>query len=396
MVRFVIGCPICGSKEVFNLLCIEQVPVYCNVLWPDERQARAAARGTLTLGYCVTCAHLFNTAFDPHLTEYTPAYDNSLHYSALFNQYAVQLANRLADRHALCGKRIVEIGCGKGDFLRLLCAQGDNQGFGFDRSFEPERGGRMPQENVTFFQDFYNDEYARRCQPDFVCFRHVLEHIQHPLDFLGALYRSLSERRDAVLYCEVPNALFTLKDMGIWDLIYEHCAYFSLNSLGTAFNHAGFDVVASDESFGGQFIWVEARPGNGRSEVSLDVQQVPAHIRQYVDTFADQYRANVQAWRERLANMAGEGRRAVVWGAGSKGVTFLNMLNDYAADVRYVVDLNPHKQGRYVAGTGQQVVPPEFLCSYPATDVIVMNPLYLDEITSAVRAMGLDTQVACV
>ncbi len=391
-------CPVCDGTQVRDLLRIEQVPVYCNVLWPDQRQACTAARGALVLSYCVACAHLFNTAFDPHLTEYTPAYDNSLHYSALFNQYAEQLAVRLVDRYALRGKCVVEIGCGKGDFLRLLCTQGNNRGFGFDRSFERERE-RVRETllgNVTFFQDFYTEEYARRYQPDFVCFRHVLEHIQHPLDFLGALRRSLGERRDVILYCEVPNALFTLKDMGIWDLIYEHCAYFSLNSLITAFNRAGFDVVASDESFGGQFIWVEARPGSGHSKVTLAEQQTPEHIRQYVDAFADQYQANVQAWRERLVNMAREGRRAVVWGAGSKGVTFLNVLNDHAADIRHVVDLNPHKQGRYVAGSGQQVVPPDFLCTSPATDVIVMNPLYLDEITAAVRAMGLDMRISNV
>lgn len=389
-------CPVCDGAQILDLLRIEGAPVYCNVLWPDERQARAAARGTLALGYCVGCAHLFNTAFDPHLTEYTPAYDNSLHYSPLFSRYAEQLAARLVEHHGLRGKRIVEIGCGKGDFLRLLCARGSNRGFGFDRSFEPERGGETLPENVTFFQDFYTEEYARRCQPDFVCFRHVLEHIQYPLDFLGAVRRSLGEGREVVLYGEVPNALFTLKDLGIWDLIYEHCAYFSLHSLMTAFRRTGFDVITGGESFGGQFIWVEARPGSGCSEMILAEQQAPVLIRSYADAFADQYRSNVQAWRERLANMEREGRRAVIWGAGSKGVTFLNVLSDRAADIRHVVDLNPHKQGRYVAGSGQQVVPPEFLRICSATDVIVMNPLYLDEVTAAVRAMGLDLRVSSV
>ncbi|MGH8468040.1 MAG: class I SAM-dependent methyltransferase [Gammaproteobacteria bacterium] len=385
-------CPLCGGASVLDLLRIEHVPVCCNVLYPDEYQARASPRGELALGYCVECAHLFNTAFDPHLTEYTPAYDSSLHYSPRFNQYAEQLAARLVERYALRGKRIVEIGCGKGDFLRMLCVQGGNRGFGFDRSFEPGRAGEAIQEDVIFFQEFYNAENAQYCRPDFVCFRHVLEHIQHPLEFLRTLRHAIGEQREVVHYCEVPNALFTLKDMGIWDLIYEHCAYFSLHSLVAAFTSAGFDVVAGDESFGGQFIWVEARPGFGRSEVKLATQQLPEHVRQYADAFAEQYRAKVQSWREQLARMARAGRRPVVWGGGAKGVTFLNGLDDHDT-IRYVVDLNPHKQGRYVAGTGQEVVPPEFLGAYGPTDVIVMNPLYLDEITSAVRAMGLDVRV---
>ena len=385
-------CPLCGGENLLDVLRIEQVPVYCNVLWPDEQQARRAARGDLALRYCDACAHLFNAAFDPRLTEYTPAYDNSLHYSPRFNEYAEELAAELVTRYALRGKRIVEIGCGKGDFLRMLCTRGDNWGFGFDRSFEPHRAEDGTHERVLFFQEFYDEAHARRCRPDFLCCRHVPEHLEQPIDFLAGVRSTLGDRRESAFYCEVPNALFTLKDMGIWDLIYEHCGYFTLHSLSAAFTGAGFDVVAGDESFGGQFIWVVARPGTGHAAAPLPAGHAPAHLRRYADTFADQYRARVRAWRERLACMAQEGRRAVVWGGGSKGVTFLNVLREHH-DIRYVVDLSPHKQGRYVAGTGQQVVSPDFLRSYGATDVIVMNPLYVDEISRMVRSMGLDLQL---
>lgn len=388
-------CPLCGSRNVLDLLRIDQVPIYCNVLYSDEYEARTAARGDLALGYCVVCAHLFNTAFDPRLTEYTPAYDSSLHYSPCFNRYAEELAARLIERYALRGKRIVEIGCGKGDFLRMLCTQGANRGFGFDRSFEPGLVTEAAQGGISFFQEFYDEEYAGRCRPDFVCCRHVLEHVQHPLDFLVGLRRTLEDRREAALYFEVPNGLFTLKDMGIWDLIYEHCAYFSLNGLITAFTRTSFDVVAGDEAFGGQFIWIEARPGLGGSHVKIPRDQLPNHVREYADAFTDKYWTRVKWWRQQVVRIAQEGRRAVVWGGGSKGVTFLNGLKDCDA-IRYVVDVNPHKQGRYVAGTAQRVVAPDFLRVYRPTDVIVMNPLYLDEITSAIRAMGLAAKIVGV
>ena len=388
-------CPLCGGTNLLNLLRIEQVPVYCNVLWPDEQQALAAPRGELALHYCIACAHIFNAAFVPHLTDYTPDYDNSLHYSPRFNRYAEELAKNLVERHALHGKRIVEIGCGKGDFLRMLCMSGANRGFGFDRSFEPDRVVQSNQENVTFYQDFYNAEHARHCRPDFICCRHVLEHIQRPLDFLAALRETLRDGSPTTIHFEVPNALFTLKDMGIWDLIYEHCAYFTLNALISVFTRAGFEIVAADEAFGGQFIWVAGRPGSGASNVLLPADQHPAQIRKYANAFGDQYRANVQTWRQRLARMQRGGRRVVVWGGGSKGVTFLNVLKDHN-DIRYVVDLNPHKQDRFIAGTGQRVVPPEFLHSYSTTDVIVMNPLYRDEINSNIIAMGLSSRLTVV
>jgi hypothetical protein len=178
-------------------------------------------------------------------------------------------------------------------------------------------------------------------------------------------------------------------------LIYEHCGYFSLHGLMTAFSQADFDVAVADESFEAQFIWVEARAGTGRIDAAVSARQRPTEVRRFAETFADQYLARIRLWQERLARMAREGRRAVVWGGGSKGVSFLNVLREHH-DIRYVVDVNPKKQGRYVGVTSQQVVSPNFLRTYPATDVIVMNPVYLDEVRSMLRDMGLDMRCAVV
>jgi FlaA1/EpsC-like NDP-sugar epimerase len=92
--------------------------------------------------------------------------------------------------------------------------------------------------------------------------------------------------------------------------------------------------------------------------------------------------------------MVRTGQRAVVWGAGSKGVTFLNALQ--ARDpIGHVVDINPRKQGMYVAGTGQQIVAPEFLKEARPDVVIVMNPVYEDEIRRWVGELGLTPDLIC-
>jgi len=349
----------------------------------------------MSLKYCAGCGHAFNAAFDAGLLEYTPLYDTSLHYSTSFNRYAHELAQRLVSRYGLHGRKVVEIGCGKGNFLILLCELGDNHGWGFDRSFDPERVGPLCRQRISFVQDFYTSARAAQLRPDFVCFRHVLEHIAAPLEFLRELRRGFGDRTDATLYCEVPNALFTLKDLGIWDLIYEHCAYFTLGSLTEAVLGSGFDVLDMGEAFGGQYLYVEMRPGMGQAVAAVPEEHCITAVRPYADSFADYYRNKVEAWRERLAEMRQAGRRVVIWGAGSKGVTFLNVLGA-KSEIDYVVDLNPHKHGKFVAGTGQMVVSPESLRALAPTDIIVMNPIYEPEIAQSVRALGLDARVHCV
>jgi hypothetical protein len=85
-------------------------------------------------------------------------------------------------------------------------------------------------------------------------------------------------------------------------------------------------------------------------------------------------------------------QRLVIWGGGSKGVTFLNALKA-EREVEYVVDVNPRKQGRFVAGTGQEIVAPEFLVDYGPHAVLVMNPIYEGEIRRRLNELGVPATV---
>ncbi len=236
-------CPVCNTTDIAVFVKVAQVPVHCCLFWPTREEAIQVPRGNIRLGFCRDCGHIFNLAFKPELMKYTQAYENSLHFSPRFQSYVGSLAARLIDRYDLRGKDIIEIGCGKGDFLRLLCALGANRGVGFDPSYAPEQnGGGTTAERITFIQDFYSKRHADY-KADLICCRQVLEHIQFPGDFLNGVRHSIGNRPTTVVFFEVPNVLFTLRDLGIWELIYEHCSYFSRSSLSYLFTSSVFKKV---------------------------------------------------------------------------------------------------------------------------------------------------------
>jgi hypothetical protein len=90
-----------------------------------------------------------------------------------------------------------------------------------------------------------------------------------------------------------------------------------------------------------------------------------------------------------------DGKCVAIWGAGSKGVTFLNTIKG-GTRIRHVIDINPRKQGMYVAGTGQQILPPERLIESHIDTLLVMNPLYRDEIQAQVTQIGLSPEIKVV
>jgi len=98
---------------------------------------------------------------------------------------------------------------------------------------------------------------------------------------------------------------------------------------------------------------------------------------------------------QKLEEINRTGQRAVVWGGGSKGITFLNQINN-PQQIKYVVDINPRKQGLYVPGTGQLIVSPAFLSKYKAEIVIVMNPIYTNEIRHLSKNLGVTAEFLLV
>jgi SAM-dependent methyltransferase len=382
------ACPACGSTDLRQFLSLPQVPVHCNMLYPSRDEATAAPRGDLRLVFCQACAHVFNGAFDPSLMEYTQAYENSLHFSPRFQQYAENLADDLIARYDIRGKTVIDIGCGKGDFLALLCERGENQGIGFDPSFVPEYVSGPVREKMTIVQDFYSARYADRRAELIVC-RHVLEHVPDPSAFVGDVRTAVGEDASTVVFFEVPNVLYTLRDLGIWDLIYEHCSYFSPPSLAGLFEAQGFEVLGLQDLYGGQFLGIETRPGHGARNPKM---REIARLAELVERFSGAYQAKVSEWIDRFQQMASARKRAVVWGGGSKGVTFLNTLRPDAV-VTHMVDINPRKQGMYVAGTGQEVVSPEELRTIRPDMVIIMNPIYRSEIEATLRELGSSPEV---
>lgn len=382
-------CPVCQSNETQEFFHAPTMPVSIGVLWPTAEEARRSGRGSLDLAYCPGCGFIWNRSFDAAKLEYSQRYDNSLDFSPVFQDFARKLASRLIETYGIRNRDVVELGCGKGHFLSLLCEIGQNRGVGFDPSYEGERVSGGADARITYIQDFYGEKYTGH-PGDLICCRHVFEHIADPVAFLGMVRRTIGERRQSVVYFEVPNVRFILEKLSVWDIIYEHCNYFSLESLEAVFRQEGFEVLRAEETYGGQFLGLEARlagpdarPGPGRDLAGL------SHA---VDTFSANMRARSAEWQARLEEFRRAGHRVVIWGGGAKAVTFLNMLQ-ISSEIQHVVDINPHKQGRYMPGTGQLIVPPSYLADHKPDCVILMNPIYRAEVDAQLRAMGVAAEL---
>jgi SAM-dependent methyltransferase len=384
-------CSNCGAVGMSVLYELERVPVHSVLLLPTREEALNYPKGDIVLGFCQTCGFISNLAFDPSLHEYSSRYDPTQAFSSTFNAFAHRLARRLIDQYDLHGKDIIEIGCGQGEFLTLLCELGGNRGVGFDPAYVDRRRESPAQNRITFIKDFYSERYADY-HGDFFCCQMTLEHIQHTADFVSMVRRSLEDQPNTVVFFQVPDVTRILHELAFWDIYYEHCSYFSLGSLARLFRKCGFDVINLAKEYDGQYLMIEARPGEGQGEPFWEEEDGLEDLARDVADFSENYPHKLDAWRCDLQRIYRTGRRAVIWGAGSKGVAFLTTLN-IQDEIPYAVDLNPYKHGMYMAGTGQEIVAPEFLRECRPDVVVVMNPIYCDEIQQDLDRMGVAAEL---
>jgi SAM-dependent methyltransferase len=386
----VTSCPSCGGRELEPFYAQEDIPVHSVRLMRTRDEAVRFPRGSLRLAFCPACGFITNTAYDPAPQDYGDSYEETQGFSATFNEWADGLARRWVERHGLEGRQVLEIGCGKGEFLVSMVEHGVVRGIGIDPSFVEERVSAEAAERVTVIKDYYSEAYADLVGDAVVC-RHTLEHIHQTAELVGLVSRSLKDSPDTVVLFELPDVLRVLREVAFWDLYYEHCSYFTPGSLARLFRRAGFEVLDLALEFDEQYILLECRPANGGGPPH-PLEEDPGEVAAAVESFKRGFAATRTHWRDRLRSARAEGRRAVIWGGGSKGVSFLTTLG-VNGEVEYVVDVNPYKQGMYMPGTGHEVVGPDFLRDYRPELVVAMNPVYVGEIASELSSLGVEAEL---
>ena len=379
-------CPGCGAGDLEIVYEVERVPVHSNILVADRDEALAYPTGRMALGLCGACALLANAAFDPALVDYAEGYEETQGYSPRFRLFLDELVEDLARRHHLAGGRVLEIGCGKGEFLAALCRRAECTGIGIDPAYVAR--GKPVEADVTFLRELYSDALSD-LTADLVCCRHTLEHVADPVALLTDMGNALGGRRGAALFIEVPAAERILSEGAFWDVYYEHRSYFTAGSLRRTVARAGLDTTDVRFGFDHQYLLLEARAASGAHAASdRDLEETVGLAR----SFGRRVRASLAGWTDELRATRRRGGRAVLWGAGSKAVGFLTSLGSADA-VGHVVDVNPHKQGTYLPGTGQEIVAPADLTALRPDLVVVMNPVYLDEIRADLDRLGVEARV---
>jgi SAM-dependent methyltransferase len=385
-------CPACGVVSETPTVSRNDLITMQNYIYRERAGAARAAVGKFELYFCRNCGLAFNAAYDAGLMSYDEGYTAYIP-SAVFENYYRRIAEFLNEKFAVENKLVVDIACGKGNFLELLCETFPAaRGLGIDPSYEPDQSGRAAG-RVAFVSDVFREEYITE-KPALVLCRHAFDQIEHPLEFLQAVRRALAKYDEVGFFIEVGDLEWMIENESFSDFCYERCSFFSAAGMENMLRLAGFTVEKIEKAFGGQYLWAYGTIRANAAAISAtglnfaDARSIGKRLLEY----SVREKKLVEETKARLQNLKNEGFRAAVWGIATKGVVFCNLIDADRSLFDYCIDINPQKSNCFVPHTGHLISLPDVLREAGSSKIliVVMNPNYSSEIADYCRSLNLN------
>jgi 2-polyprenyl-3-methyl-5-hydroxy-6-metoxy-1,4-benzoquinol methylase len=322
-------CPLCQKDDSTTLYSVKDIPLFQNKVYESALEAKRAQTGTVELTACMNCGFIYNSLFDSRLMAYDPTYQNEQNYSGYFQSYLNEIIKLLCIEGLTRGK-IVEIGSGKGYFLELMIQSGLDI-TGFDPAYEGE--------NPRIIKDYFSPQHSG-IQADVIILRHTLEHIFNPWDFLHLIAEI--NKYQGKIFIEVPSFEWIIDKKTFWDIFYEHCNYFRKSVLKAMFKRSKTGLL-----FNGQYLYIIAE--------LKDLKDCITENRSNLDGIERILKDELSKYTTIMTQTGPN----IVWGAGAKGSTFVNILAPRQKLIKYIVDINPKKQHKYLAKSAHYIYAPQ-------------------------------------
>jgi SAM-dependent methyltransferase len=358
------ACRGCGSPDLHQVLSLgDQPPANALTSAPDEP---VTAR-PLDLLLCTACALVqLGVTVDPDELFLDYPYFSSFSPTVEANAAAL-VAQVVRERGLGPADLAVEVASNDGYLLRNYLPAGVRV-LGVDpaRNVAPAAEAAGVRTVTEFFTRDLAEHLAAEQPASVVHANNVLAHVPDVNDLVAGIAAILAP--DGVAIIETPS-LQELVGRLEYDTIYhEHVYYYSATAVRTLFARHGLDLVRVERIpiHGGSLRLYAMRSGAAPADASVgrvlaeEAEAGVAGLSYFADFAArvDDLRARQRAF---IDEVLGRGASLAGYGAAAKATVMLHAIGASVTEVAFVADRSPHKQGRYLPGTGIPIVAPEVL-----------------------------------
>lgn len=351
-------CRVCNHKFFEEpLLRYENMPKAAQN-FPDEKSLESDKGVDLEVCQCSGCG-LVQLSGEP-----VPYYKDVIRAAAFseeMKEFRIKQFGSFVQNYSLKGKKIIEIGCGRGEYLSIM-QQCGAEAYGLEHLEESVM--HCSRNGLRVSKGFIETPTYKSEHGPFDAFfiLNFLEHLPDPNSTLSGIYNNLTD--DGIGLVEVPNFDMILRNKLFSEFISDHLFYFTRETLDAALRRNGFEVIEC------KAVWYD--------------YIISAIIRKRKKLNISHFHSYQAKLKNEIEEYIGGFEKVAVWGAGHQALAVISLIN-LGDKIRYVVDSAPFKQGRYTPSTHLPIVSPDRLHSDPVDAVIVMAASYSDEVAKIIQ-----------
>jgi len=348
-------CKVCGNALEEGLLRYENMPSVAQRL-PRDADLASDSGVTLTVCRCRGCGLV---QLDNEPVPYYREVIRAAAFSPEMREFRLRQFADWVERLNLKGKRVLEVGCGRGEYLELL-----NGVEAWGMEYNAEAVSSCRTRGLQVIEGYPGDGSGPLAEAPFDGFL-ILNWLEHLPD-IGAVLAWIADllAPGGAGLVEVPNFDFALRSGMFTEFTRDHLYYFTTRTLTTALELHGFEVLSCREVWHDYIISAEVR------------KRLPLNLTGFLAS-----RRKLETALDRFTS----GRKVAVWGAGHQALMVLAAAG-LEKRICYVVDSAPFKQGCYTPATHLPIVSKARLHEDPPQAILVMAASYCDEVAAQIRA----------
>lgn len=274
----------------------------------------------------------------------------------------------------LKNKKIIEVGCGQGEFLQVL-TEFPVKAYGIEHKLSLVEKAR--EKGLCVENEFTENAECALSNGPFDAFLsfNFLEHQPDPNTMMRCIYNNLSDNGFGLV--TVPSFEYILEHNSFYELLRDHIANYTEDTLRFLMEKNGFKVL-------------ECTIIN-RDTLSVIVQKRP---RVNIKGLSDNFELLKTQMNDFVKERTADNKKIAIWGASHQGFTAASTTG-ISADISYIIDSAPFKQGKYSPASHIPIVSPDHFFAEPVDSIIVIAPGYTEEIVNTIRTrFGKSVEVA--
>ena len=216
----------------------------------------------------------------------------------------------------------------------------------------------------------------------------VLPHVPDLNDFVSGMRKIIEE--DGIIIIQFSAYLLDVIQKCEFDMVYhEHFSYFSLYTLKKIFESYELEIfdVKEVSVHGGSLRLFLKSKDNSEIKIEKSVEKILKNEKNFglqeISTYLE-FQNNVEKSKkdiqEFFVNVKKQGKKIVCYGAAAKGNTVLNYCEITKDEIDYVVDISPHKQGKFLPGTHIPIYSPDKIKDTKPDYIVILAWNLKDEI----------------